>query len=93
MGQAIAAFAGVRARQRQEPVKIGFLVSSRRYECALSHFPFGMLIGVHIREVTASETGLQVFECALSSAGEELVKANLNVFLPEDATEFIEGSS
>ncbi len=41
MAQGIAAFGGVLARSRGEPVKIGFLVSARRVSCAVDSFNFG----------------------------------------------------
>lgn len=90
MGQAIAAWAGVGARQRGEPVKIGFLVSCRRYHPPVSYFPLGATLRVTASQVTDSVTGLQVFECSIQH-DEMKIQANLNVFMPEDVTEFLEG--
>ena len=92
MGQAIAAYAGVGARQRQEPVKIGFLVSTRRYEPNCSHFPFGEKLEVSVERITDNETGLRVFDCVIQSS-HVFVQANLNVFMPENIDEFLQENS
>jgi predicted hotdog family 3-hydroxylacyl-ACP dehydratase len=87
MGQAIAAYAGVRARITNQPVKIGFLVSTRRYESACSHFPIGTSLSVSVDQITDSAAGLHVFTCKITGRNIE-IQANLNVFLPESLEEF-----
>lgn len=89
MGQAIAAWAGVRARQRGEQVRIGFLVSTRRYEPGCSHFPAGLELTVHVAPVTDNDVGLQVFQCTLSGPGIKIL-ANLNVYMPENVEAFLQ---
>ena len=93
MGQAIAAFAGITARQQNKPIQIGFLVSARRYEPCISHFPPGAQLTVAVNAVTFNTTGLRVFECTISSGSSQVVTANLNVYLPEDVASFMEGNS
>ncbi|MBR9911166.1 MAG: 3-hydroxylacyl-ACP dehydratase [Gammaproteobacteria bacterium] len=93
MGQAIAAFAGVNARQNNEPVRIGFLVSCRRYEPLVSYFSLGMSLTIRVEAVTFNTTGLRVFECSISAGKQCLVTANLNVYMPEDAGTFIRESN
>jgi predicted hotdog family 3-hydroxylacyl-ACP dehydratase len=90
MGQAIAAFGGLGARQHNLPVRIGFLVSTRRYQPQVSHFPPGALLTVAVNAVTFNTTGLRVFECAIHCQDEVVVTANLNVYMPEDVTAFME---
>ena len=90
MGQAIAAFAGVLARDNDDPVRIGFLVSCRRYEPIVSYFSPGALLTVSAESVTFNTAGLRVFECSIYQGDVCLVKANLNVYMPEDATAFIQ---
>ena len=89
MGQAIAAMAGATARERAEPIRIGFLVSSRRYEPVVSHFTVGSSLTISVQAVTFNTTGLRVFECSIYSDGICLVTANLNVYMPEDVDAFI----
>ena len=87
MGQAVAAYAGVKARITNRPVKIGFLVSTRRYESPCSHFPVGTSLSVSVDQITDSTTGLQVFTCRITGKNIE-IQANLNVFLPENLEDF-----
>lgn len=87
MGQAVAAYAGVGARIADQPVKIGFLVSTRRYESACSHFPVGTSLTVSVHQITDSTIGLQVFTCRITGDNIE-IQANLNVFLPENVEDF-----
>jgi predicted hotdog family 3-hydroxylacyl-ACP dehydratase len=91
MGQAIAAFAGARARDNSEPVKIGFLVSSRRYKSSVSFFEIGDQLQVDVSQVTDNAIGLQVFKCRISADNIE-VTANLNVYLPDDVEAFLKES-
>lgn len=93
MGQAIAAFAGLDARRQAAPVRIGFLVSTRRYEPVASYFPNGARLEVAVDALTTNTTGLRVFECAIRDSERLLVSANLNVFMPEDPNNFIQGDS
>ncbi|KJS09330.1 MAG: hypothetical protein VR73_02480 [Gammaproteobacteria bacterium BRH_c0] len=89
MGQAIAAHAGVCARRDGQPVRIGFLVSSRRYEPGCSHFPPGATLTVAVDAVTHNNTGLQVFECTISGPG-FTVTSNLNVYMPDNIEEYMQ---
>jgi predicted hotdog family 3-hydroxylacyl-ACP dehydratase len=89
MGQAIAAYAGLKARTSGGAVKIGFLVSTRRYEPKCSHFPIGALLDVSVDAITDGNTGLQIFACQIS--GKDInVQSNLNVFMPEDVDQFMQ---
>ncbi len=90
MGQTIAAYGGVKARNEGKPVKIGFLVSCRRYESPLSHFKLGSKLIVSVKEVLTNPSGLSVFDCSITWS-EYLIRANINVFLPEKVEEFLEG--
>lgn len=88
MAQSIGAFAGVCARQQQQPIKIGFLVGSRRYNCNCSYFPIGATLKVSVKREIEGENGLSVFECQIS--GDNIsANANLNVFQPDNPAEFL----
>ena len=88
MGQAIAAWAGIQAREAGNPVKIGFLVSARRYETGRSHFPVGAQLKICATQVTDNISGLGVFECQIEYDG-EMITAKLNVFMPDDVDQFL----
>ena len=91
MGQSIAAFGGVEARNEGRPVKIGFLVSSRRYESPQSHFKLGSKLIVFVEKVINNPYGLSVFNCSITWS-DFVIQANLNVFLPDKVEEFLEGT-
>jgi predicted hotdog family 3-hydroxylacyl-ACP dehydratase len=88
MGQAVAAWAGVQARSSNRPIKIGFLVSSRRYESPLSYFPVGEKLIISVEQLTDNETGLRVFDCKITVKDME-IQANLNVYMPENLEDFL----
>ncbi len=88
MGQAVAAFAGAGAREDNKPIKIGFLVSSRRYQSNCSGFPLGSYLRVKAQPITDNETGLRVFDCSIT--GDDIyVSTNLNVYIPDDVEDFL----
>lgn len=90
MAQTIAAFGGCRARRAGQPVKIGFLVGSRRYSVSHAYFPTGAQLQVNVKEIVTGDQGLSVFECTLQGPGEISASANINVFQPEDPEQFLQ---
>ncbi|UTA48729.1 hypothetical protein L1F30_04095 [Simiduia sp. 21SJ11W-1] len=88
MAQSIAAFAGHAALARGERVQLGFLVGTRRYQSNVAHFAPGETLWVHVQELVQGDNGLSVFECQIRSHTAKL-EANLNVFQPEDAAQFL----
>lgn len=96
MAQTIGALGGCRAREQQQPVKIGFLVGSRRYTSSHSYFPLGAKLEVRVKELIQGENGLCVFECSLQGTGEYAnitANANINVFQPDNPEQFLEGAT
>ncbi len=85
MAQAIGAYAGYRARLRGEPVKIGFLLGTRRYESYRPLFARGSVLKIHIRRVLQSDNGLASFDCHIDDESGELANASVNVFQPADS--------
>ncbi|MGI4846080.1 MAG: 3-hydroxylacyl-ACP dehydratase [Janthinobacterium lividum] len=95
MAQAVAAHAGWCARQRCEPVRVGFLLGARKYACAVSAFRVGSVLRVHVRRALQGENGLGAFDCRIEDAGsgEELATATITVFQPDHVEEFLQRSS
>jgi predicted hotdog family 3-hydroxylacyl-ACP dehydratase len=97
MAQAIAAHAGYGAQRRGDPVKVGFLLGARRYECTRPYFTIGSVLEVHIRRTLQSDNGLGAFECHINDAGEPsgiaAATATITVFQPENANDFLQGHS
>ena len=94
MAQAIAAHAGYLAHMRGEPVKVGFLLGSRRYECSEAEFPVGSVLHVHVHEELQGENGLGAFACRIEEAsrpGQVLAQATVTMFQPRNVHDFVEG--
>lgn len=95
MAQAVAAHAGFAARQRGEPVRVGFLLGSRRYACAVPAFRLGSVLNIHVQRALQGENGLGAFDCRIVEAegGAELASATITVFQPNHVEEFLQRSS
>ncbi len=89
MAQTISAYAGLRAKQAGESVKLGFLLGTRRYETCREAFPQGMVLEVKAQSEYRDIGGLDSFNCTLSSGGDVVATARLNVFQPQDPDEFL----
>lgn len=91
MAQAIAAYAGYAGGLRGEPIRIGFLLGARRYECRRPVFPVGSVLTVHVRRLLHAENGLGSFECRIDDAEGEAASAILTVFRPVEMKDYPEG--
>jgi predicted hotdog family 3-hydroxylacyl-ACP dehydratase len=80
MAQTIAAYVGVIARQANLPIRLGFLLGTRRYQSNVAAFKVGSTITIRIEKILQDE-GLGVFNCRIQGDGVE-VTANLNVYQP-----------
>lgn len=80
MAQAIAAYAGVMARQAGEPVKLGFLLGTRRYDSNVAEFKVGSALTIRVEKIIQNDS-LGAFECTIQGNGVE-ARANLNVYQP-----------
>lgn len=83
MAQAVGAFAGMRAKLAGEPVKVGLLIGSRKYEADFPWFSVGDRLTITAKQIHEEDSGLCVFECLIDCPAGE-VRANLNVFVPDD---------
>jgi predicted hotdog family 3-hydroxylacyl-ACP dehydratase len=94
MAQAIAAHAGYQARQRGEPVKVGFLLGARRYTASVPLFALGAVLRVHAQHAMQGDNGLAAFECRITDAasGAPLASATITVFEPNNVNEFLQRS-
>ncbi len=90
MAQAIAAWAGCRARAAGNPPQLGFLLGSRRYSSRCSGFPSGTRLRVQARCELLGDNGLGMFACRILAGEEEWATANVSVFEPADAMAYLE---
>ena len=88
MAQAIGAWAGYTARLRGEPVKPGFLLGTRRYECVRPCFLIGTLLRIYVRRLLQEANGLASFECRIEDERGVVARGNLSVFRSSESAEF-----
>jgi predicted hotdog family 3-hydroxylacyl-ACP dehydratase len=93
MAQAIGAYAGYRARLRGEPVRIGYLLGTRRYECKQPSFALGSLLKICVKQVFQSDEGLASFDCYIEDVKGRLASANVTVFQPAAGADLLQGLS
>ncbi len=90
MAQTVAAFVGADARQKGEPVKIGFLLGTRRFNTNITYFVLGQKIMIRIKRLL-QESELGQFQCwILDEAGEELAMGKISAYMPDDCHAFLE---
>ena len=89
MAQAVAAYAGTRARKQGQNPKVGMLIGTRRYQCSLPAFPVGMTLVIKTSILLEDENGLSVFQCTVTNAGDIIAEANLNVYQPQDIQQYL----
>jgi|CXWL01.1.fsa_nt_gi predicted hotdog family 3-hydroxylacyl-ACP dehydratase len=82
MAQAIAAWSGWRARERGEPIRIGFLLGTRRYESQVGHFPVGSRLEVQVAREFQADNGLARFKAELLCGGVSWATASVSVYEP-----------
>lgn len=80
MAQAIAAYAGIQAKQAGEPIKIGFLLGTRRYTSNVGSFAVGTVLTVQVTKIIQDDK-LGVFDCKIHATDIEIT-ASLTVYQP-----------
>jgi predicted hotdog family 3-hydroxylacyl-ACP dehydratase len=92
MAQAVASWAGYHAVRAGTPVKLGFLLGTRRYEAQISSFQFGATLTIHAHRELSGENGLGVFLCRILHEETTLATASLNVFQPPNVEAYLSGA-
>ncbi|HTC09707.1 MAG TPA: hypothetical protein VK726_13120 [Acetobacteraceae bacterium] len=81
MAQACGAFAGLRAREAGEPVRLGVLLSTRDFSADRLWFILGGTLLVSVAQVFL-DAGMAVFDCRIDAGDETCTCARLTVFQP-----------
>lgn len=93
MAQAVAAWAGTQARVEGRPVKVGFLLGSRRYESSVAGFPEGSTLRIRVEQEMIGDNGLGVFNCRINGRdprGKAFeATARLNVYQPDELDDLL----
>ncbi len=85
MAQAVAAWAGARARTKGgSGPRPGLLLGTRRYEAHCAGFPSGSRLRVEARCEIMAGNGLGQFDCRIVHDGRELAVARISVMDPSD---------
>ena len=92
LAQTIGAYEGVQRRLQGSSPKLGFLVGSRKYRCNVDYFLPGQILSLYVEREMQAENGLGVFKCELTGQQGVEASANLNVYQPDNAEEFLKGN-
>src|SRR5438552_53932 len=79
MAQAVAAYAGLLARDEGRPIRIGYLLGTRELTLDVERFDVGDELIVRARHVWGDAT-LGTFDCDIDRAGTRSAAATLNVY-------------
>lgn len=82
MAQAVAAWSGWQARTRGEPVKVGFLLGTRRYDALVPEFATGDTLQVYVEREFQADNGLARFRAEIRRGAELCAQASISVFEP-----------
>ncbi len=83
MAQAIAALAGIRALREGRPIRIGFLLGTRKYESHIPYFKRGIPVTIRAERVLGGESDLVVFDCNIQS-DKILAEAQIKAMQPDN---------
>jgi predicted hotdog family 3-hydroxylacyl-ACP dehydratase len=93
MAQAISALAGLRAREKNASIKIGFLLGTRKMLLQQKVLLAGGTYQIHVKQLFWDPSGLANFECEIRHGQELCVTAKVNVFETDDVTKVTEVSN
>ncbi len=99
MSQAIAALAGIFAKLQGRPIKLGFLLGTRKYNIFQTILKKEQIFRIEVKQLYKDESGLASFDCRIiqtnhsnesSDDSVECVRAKLNVFETDDLQDVLE---
>jgi len=92
MAQTCGVYAGLEATSQGLPLRLGYLLGTRRFQAAVGWFREGDRLEISVAEVFRDQS-MGVFDCRIDCAGREVAAARLNLYQPEDAPAVLGGSS
>lgn len=84
MAQAVAAWAGRRARAAGGTPRVGYLLGSRRFDARRTSFPCGTKLRIEARCELVAANGLGQFDCRVEMEGQEVAVARISVYDPPE---------
>jgi predicted hotdog family 3-hydroxylacyl-ACP dehydratase len=91
MAQAIAAFVGLEHRRHGRPIKIGFLLGTRKFSCTVPAIAPGTVLDVVANLAYREPEGLGAFDCYIMAGDARVAEATIKVYEPDDPTRFLAG--
>lgn len=86
MAQSVAAHAGFLAKKQGRPVKIGYLLGSRHYQCHVSEFNVGDTLEITAeRQYEMIDEGLGSYLCTILHQGNQIASAVCTVYQPPES--------
>lgn len=85
MAQTVAAHAGFLAHQKNEPVRIGFLLGTRHYQSHVDTFPVGTKLTIQVERLYLNDEGLGSYKCQILNKDFLAASAILTVYQPSDS--------
>ena len=89
MAQTVAAWAGWSATQAGKPVKLGFLLGTRKFEAGVDFFVPDERLTVHVHCELVGENGLGMFDCTIRAEEQVRATARISVYEPEDGSAYV----
>lgn len=92
MAQAIASLAGIKAKDDNQAIKLGFLLGTRKYHMNSKVLACDETYLINVKQLYMDGSGLASFECQIINKANSDVcaKAKLNVFETDDAAQILE---
>ena len=87
MAQAIGVLVGALAEDAGEPIRLGFLLGTRKLTLHHGDLPLPATLRSEIQESTQDQSGFGVFDCRLYCGTALLADAALNVYMPPEGAD------
>jgi predicted hotdog family 3-hydroxylacyl-ACP dehydratase len=92
MAQAIAAFVGIEHRRRGDPIKIGFLLGTRKFSAETPAYRRDAVLDITAHLAYREPSGLGAFDCHIAVDGRRVAEATIKVYEPDDPERFLRES-
>jgi len=89
MAQTIGLWIGERHLAEGIPIKPGFLLGTRAFDCCCAMFANGSALDITVLNKYLDSDGIGVFECRIQASSAELARAQIKAYLPDNAEDFI----
>lgn len=88
MAQTIGVWVGVKQLERNEAIRLGFLLGTRKLQADFDWLPNGCKVEIDVTLNVINDEGLAVFDCELRAENKQ-ASARLNVFQPHNVESYL----